>query len=58
VQVLKYHVSPGMALNESALTNGEMLPTLLQGTTLKVHAENFACTRHSAPHATAEPRLA
>eukprot|EP00884_Botryococcus_braunii_P019381 jgi/Botrbrau1/6126/Bobra.331_2s0021.1 len=34
--VLKYHVVPGVAANSTSLTNGQVLPTLLTGSTLTV----------------------
>ncbi len=36
LQLLQYHVVPGMAMTTSTLTNGQTLTTALTGQTLKV----------------------
>jgi hypothetical protein len=36
MQVLAYHVVPGVALQQRDLTNGAMLPTMLEGQQLSV----------------------
>ena len=36
LQILEYHVVPGMSLSISNLTNGQMLQTMLPGQSIKV----------------------
>lgn len=50
LQILEYHVVPGMSLSISNLTNGQMLQTMLPGQSIKVlytaRLPPCCCARH------------